>query len=77
MALDTIDARLGLQLDTEDGSLRRWKKVIERAYADLRQNLPGFEPDLFASLVFAMDGRSGETEFPNLAVPEERERYGL
>lgn len=51
--------------------------VIEGAYADFRENLPEFKPDQFVSLVFATDGRSGGSNYPNLIAPEERERYGL
>jgi len=76
-ALDTIDARLGLHLDAEKGSLRRWRMIIEKAYADFRENLPEFKPDEFACLVFATDGRSEGSNYPNLIAPEERERYGL
>ena len=77
MALDTIDARLGSRSNVENGSLRRWKVIIKKAYADFRENLPGFEPPSFLSLVLATDGRSGGSNFPNLMVPKERERYGL
>lgn len=51
--------------------------IIEKAYADFRENLPEFEPDAFACLVFATDGRSEGSNYPNLIVPGERERYGL
>jgi len=76
-ALDTIDARLGLCSDAGNGLLRHWKMIIEKASADFRENFPGFEPPLFASLVMAADGRSEGSNFPNLIAPEERERYGL
>jgi len=76
-ALDTIDARLGLQLDTGNGSLGYWKTIIENAYTDFQENFPGFEYNSFACLVIATDGRAEGTNFPNLAVPEEREPYGL
>jgi hypothetical protein len=75
--LDTIDARLGLGSGAENGPLRRRKTIIEKAYDDFRANLPGFEPTSFASLVIATDGRSEDSSYPNLLVPEERERYGL
>ena len=77
MALDTIDARLGLCSDAENGLLRHWKVIIEKAYADFQENLPGFEPPSFASLVLATDGRSEGSNFPNLIEPKEREPYGL
>lgn len=77
VALDTIDARCRLHLDAANGSSGQWKMVIEGAYADFRENLPEFEPDQFVSLVFATDGRSGGSNYPNLIAPEERERYGL
>ncbi|KAF9779632.1 hypothetical protein BJ322DRAFT_1113432 [Thelephora terrestris] len=76
-ALDTIDARLGSYLGTENGSLRRWKVVIEGAYFNLRKNLPEYEPNSFVSLVLATDGRSEGSNYPNLVEPKEREPYGL
>lgn len=76
-ALDTIDARLGLRSDEDNGQLRHWKMIIEKAYAEFQANLPEFEPPLFDSLVLATDGRSEGSKFPNLIAPEERERYGL
>ncbi|KAF9779631.1 hypothetical protein BJ322DRAFT_1168073 [Thelephora terrestris] len=76
-ALDTIEARIGLHAGSENEPLGPWKMTIEKAYADFRENIPAFEPDLFASLVFATDGRPEGSNFPNLIVPTERERYGL
>ena len=76
-ALDTIDARLRLCSDAENGSLQHWKMVIGKAYANLRERLPEFEPTSFTSLVIATDGRSGDSRYPNLTVAGERERYGL
>lgn len=77
VALDTIDARVGLHSDAANESLGHWKMIIEKAYADFRENLPESGPGLFSSLVMAADGRSGGSNFPNLIMPEERERYGL
>ena len=51
--------------------------VIGKAYANLRERLPEFEPASFTSLVIATDGRSGDSRYPNLTVAGERERYGL
>jgi len=76
-ALETIDARLRLFPVAENRMLQRWKIVIEKAYAELRENLPGFEPTTFTSLLLAADGRSEDSSYPNLAVAEEREPYGL
>ena len=75
--MDTIDARVGSHSDAEKGSLRHWKRVLEKAHADFQANFPGFEPHPFACLVMATDGRSEGSKFPNLIVPKERERYGL
>ena len=75
--MDTIDARIRLQFDAVNGSLLRWKTVIEDAYGDFQVGFPGFKPDSFASLVMTMDGRSEDSNYPNLVVPSERERYGL
>jgi hypothetical protein len=76
-ALETIDARLKLYPDAEDGSLRRRRNVIGKTYADFEANFPGLGPNSFASLVMAMGSRSGDSGFPNLLVAKERERYGI
>ena len=76
-ALDTIDARIGLRSDTEGGSLRRWRRVIGKAYDDLQANFLGFGPALLVSLAIGVDGRTEDSSFPSLTVPVERERYGL
>ena len=61
----------------ENGSLGHWKTIIEKAYASFQAKLPGSEPSLFSSQVLATDGRSEGSKYPNLVLPEERERYGL
>ena len=76
-ALDTIDTRLRARLHAKNESLQHWKLIIENAYSDFQANFPGFRPDPFAGLVMSSDGRSGDSNFPNLVVPGERERYGL
>jgi len=77
LALETIEARIRLHLDAENGSLGHWKTVVEKAYADFQANFPAFEPQSFACLVMSTDGRSEDSEFPDLAGPKERERYGI
>ena len=74
-ALDTIDARVELNL--ENGSLSNWEAVIGKAYADFQANFLGPGHNSFASSVLSVDGRSEGSNFPNLIVPGERERYGL
>ena len=76
-ALDIIDARIGLSSDIESGSLRRWRKVIEKAYVDLQVGLLAYGPSLFALLVMEADGRTEGSSFPNFLAWAERERYGL
>ena len=74
-ALDTVDTRLRVRLHAKNESLRHWKMIIENAYTDFQENFPGFRPDPFAYLL--LDGRSGDSNIPNLLVLGERERYGL
>ena len=76
-ALDSIDARVGLNLETESGSLSRWGVVLTKAYADFQENFLGPGHTSFASAILLVDGRSEGSNFPNLIVPGERERYGL
>ena len=76
-ALDTIDARIELRSHAESGSLRHWRGVIKEAYADFQASLRGYGPSLVASLSLSVDGRTGDSSFPNLALPMEREPYEL
>ena len=76
-ALDIIDARIGLHLETEDGPLRHWRRIIGKAYADFQANFLGFDHNSFASFVVSTDGRSEDSDFPNLLLVSERERYGF
>lgn len=76
-ALDTIDTRIGLHLDTEKGSLRHWTMVIGKTYAYYQENFLGHAYHSFGSLVIAMDGRSEGSQFPNFLVHKERERWGV
>lgn len=76
-ALDTLDARIGSRSRSESEPLRRWREVIEKAYADFQEKLPGYQPSLFASLALVEDGRTEDSVFPNLMLAAEREPYGL
>ena len=76
-ALDTIDARIGMHLDTEKGSLGHWRVVLGKTYAHFQANFLGSEHNSFASFVISMDGRSEGSNFPNLLAPSEREHWGI
>ena len=76
-ALNTIDMRIGSRSHDESESLRYWKGVIEKAYADFQANLPGYEPCLLGSMTLSEDGRMADSEYPNFLLHEEREPYGL
>jgi hypothetical protein len=76
-ALNIIDARIRLHLDTENGSLRDWRGVIKKAHTDFQANFLGSGHNSFASLVYTMDGREEGSEFPNLMLPIEKDRHGV
>ena len=76
-ALDTIEVRSGLGHETENASLRCWRGVIEKAYANFQANLPGYGPTLLTSLALSVDGRTEGSSYPNLILATEREPYGL
>ena len=78
-ALDTIEEciRLCPHSEREAPQYHRWKEVIGKAYADFQANLPGYEPSLLSSLAMTVDGRTEGSNYPNLILPAERERYGL
>ena len=69
--------RIGLRSHVESGSLRYWKGVIGKAYADLRANLPGYEPCLLGLMIMSEDGRTEDSSSPNFLLHAEREPYGL
>ena len=75
--LDIIDARIGFGSDIQSGSLRYWRRVIGKAYADFEVGFSGYGPTLLASSMVGVDGRTEDSNFPNLILPAERERYGL
>ena len=77
-ALDTIEECIRLCPHSGREAPRyRWKEVIGKAYADFQANLPGYEPSLLSSLAMTVDGRTEGSNYPNLILPAERERYGL
>ena len=74
-ALDIIDARIGLRPDIESGSLRRWRRVIGKAYVDLQVGLLGCGPAPLVSLAMGVDGRTEGSSFPMLTVHKELMRH--
>ena len=76
-ALDTIDVRVGLSPHAESGSLRHWRGVIGKVYADFQANLLRCGPSPLISSALLVDGRTGDSKFPNLLTYAGRERYGL
>ena len=76
-ALDIIDTRIGLRSDIESGPLRHWRRVIGKAHADFQTGFLGYGPALLISLAVRVDGRTEDSNFPNLLLPTERERCGI
>ena len=76
-ALDTIDVRIVLRSHTEGELLRYWRGVIGRVHADFRAKLLRCGPSPSMLLVPLVDGRTEDSEFPNLLLDSGREPYGL
>ena len=76
-ALGTIDARIGSCSPAKSGSLRYLRGVIGAVHHDFQVKLLGHEPTLLMSLALSVDGRTPDSNFPNLLLYTERERYGL
>ena len=76
-ALDTIDARIELCPPAKSESLRYLRGVIGTVYHDFQVKLLGHEPTLFVALALSVDGRTSDSNFPNLLLHTERERCGL
>ena len=75
--LDTIDARIGSHLDNGDESLQHWRTVFMKTRADFQEKYLGDYYDFFVSFVVSVDGRSEDSRFPNMLLPNEREPFGL
>ena len=76
-ALDMIDIRIGSRSHVEGTSLRYWRGIIGKAYADLQVNLLRCGPSLLISLALLVDGRTEGSRYPNLLLQNERENYGF
>lgn len=76
-ALETIDIRIKSKSHADSESLRHWRVVIWKAYADLQTNSSGYGPNSLVSSVLSADGRMEGSRYPNLLLADERERYGL
>ena len=76
-ALDTIDVRIGLCSHSENELLRYWREVIWKVHAEFQANLLKCGPSSIMSSALTVDGRTEDSEFPNLLLPSGREPYGL
>jgi len=76
-ALDTVDVRIGLCSHAESESLRYWRGVIGKVHADFQANLRRCGPSQVLSSAGSVDGRTEDSNFPNLLPYATRERYGL
>ena len=76
-ALDIIDARIGSRSDITSRSLRHWRRVIGKAYADFEAGFSEYGPALVVSLAMGMDTRTQDSSFPNLTLQEGRELCGI
>ena len=76
-ALDTIDLCIGLRPHTESKSLRYWRGLIWKVHVDFQANLLKCRPSPLMSLALSVDGRTEDSEFPNLLPRSGREPYGL
>jgi len=76
-ALDTVDVRIGLCSHTESESLRYWRELIGKVHVDFQANLLKCGPSPLMSSALLVDGRTEDSEFPNLLLDSGREPYGL
>ena len=76
-ALDTIDVRIGLRSHAESKSLQDLRGVIGKVHADFQANLLGCGPSPILSMAMLIDGRTPDSQYPNLLFHAGREPYGL
>jgi len=76
-ALDTIDLRVGLCSHVESGRLRHLGVVIGKVHVAFQTKLRELRPSPLVTMYMVVDGRTEDSEFPNLLLPSGREPYGL
>ena len=76
-ALDTIDVCIGLCSHAESESLRYQRGLIGKVHADFQANMLKCGPSPLMSSALSVDGRTEDSEFPNLLLSSGREPYGL
>ena len=75
--LDTIDVRIEGCSPPENQSLRYLRAVIGNTHAIFQAKLLGCRPSPLMLLVLSVDGRTEDSEYPNLITESGREPYGL
>ena len=61
----------------EATALVRWWKIVADAYAIYKEKLPDCEPPLLSSLSLLEDGRTEDSQYPNLLSPLARAELGI
>jgi len=76
-AQDTIDMRIGLCSHAEREPLQYLRGVIGKVHADFQEDLLGCGPSQILSSAMLVDGRTEDSEYPNLLLRSGLELYGL
>ena len=69
--------RVGLCSHADRRSLRYLREVIGKVHADFQANLLSCGPSQILSSALLVDGRTEDSEYPNLVLHSGRELYGL
>jgi len=76
-ALGVFDARL-VTIPPERGTkLRYWRETVAEAYSDFTAKIPEAKLQTLALRALWLDGRTEESRYPNLMIPEVGQQYGL
>ena len=76
-ALTVYESRIS-RLQMEDSILLRyWRGVVAKAYEGFPQKLPDENPPELCFALETQDGRTEDSEYPNLLHASTREEYGI
>lgn len=76
-ALGVFDARLA-SVPPENGTkLQHCKEMVAEVHSDFAAKLPDAKLPILAMRATLEDGRTEESRYPNLLIPEVKHQYGI
>ena len=58
-------------------NLRHWREIVAGVYSDFEANIPDPEAGPLVLRAWSLDGRTEDSRYPNLMLPEVGKQYGI